>query len=225
MTQDVLQRAVEPFFTTKPEGHGTGLGLSQVYGFVSQSGGVMKIDSERGAGTTVHLYLPRHRGDDATNAAGSDTVTPERRAAQAATVLLVEDEADIRTLTAETLRDRRHIVIEAEDGSAALSALRERLTTGGRIDILVADIGLPGGINGRQLASAAREHLPDLPVLLITGYAGHALGPASEVSAGISLLSKPFSFESLTARVESLIAAGAAPTALTGASSQSRSYP
>ena len=226
MTKDVLQRAVEPFFTTKPEGHGTGLGLSQVYGFVSQSGGLMRIDSERGVGTTVQIFLPRHRGDDETTGAGGvDAVTPERRAARAATVLLVEDEADIRSLTAETLRDRRHIVIEAEDGSAALTALRERLTTGQGIDILVADIGLPGGINGRQLASAAREHLPDLPVLLITGYAGHALGPASEVSAGISLLSKPFSFEALTARVDSLIAAGAAPKARSGAASPSQSCP
>jgi len=226
MTKDVLQRAVEPFFTTKPEGHGTGLGLSQVYGFVSQSGGLMRIDSERGVGTTVQIFLPRHRGDDETTGTGGvDAATPERLAARAATVLLVEDEADIRSLTAETLRDRRHIVIEAEDGNAALTALRERLTTGERIDILVADIGLPGGINGRQLASAAREHLPDLPVLLITGYAGHALGPASEVSAGISLLSKPFSFEALTARVDSLIAAGAAPKARTGASSPSRSCP
>ncbi len=211
MTKDVLQRAVEPFFTTKPDGHGTGLGLSQVYGFVSQSGGLLKIHSEWGVGTTVQIYLPRHRGEDETTAAGAETATPERRAAQAATVLLVEDEVDIRNLTAETLRDRRHIVIEAEDGSTALSALRERLTTGERIDVLVADIGLPGGINGRQLASAAREHLPDLPVLLITGYAGHALGPASEVSAGISLLSKPFSFEALTARVEALIAGGVPP--------------
>jgi PAS domain S-box-containing protein len=205
MTREVLQRAVEPFFTTKPEGHGTGLGLSQVYGFVSQSGGLMKLDSEWGVGTTVQIYLPRHRGDDETTAAGSDTATAQRPS-QAGTVLLVEDEADIRHLTAETLRERRHVVIEAEDAGAALTALRERLTTGGHIDVLVADIGLPGGINGRQLAHAAREHLPELPVLLITGYAGHALGPASEVSAGISLLSKLFSFEALTTRVEALMA-------------------
>jgi PAS domain S-box-containing protein len=207
MTREVLQRAVEPFFTTKPEGHGTGLGLSQVYGFVSQSGGLMKLDSEWGVGTTVQIYLPRHRGDDETTAGGADTATVQRPP-KAGTVLLVEDEADIRNLTAETLRERRHVVIEAEDGGAALTALRERLMRGGRIDVLVADIGLPGGINGRQLASAARQHLPDLPVLLITGYAGHALGPASEVSAGISLLSKPFSFEALTTRVEALIAGG-----------------
>jgi PAS domain S-box-containing protein len=209
MTNEVLQRAFEPFFTTKPEGQGTGLGLSQVYGFVSQSGGIMKLESELGVGTAVRLYLPRHRGDMATNPADVDAATPDRFAAQVATVLLVEDEADIRTLTAETLRDRRHTVIEAKDGNAALDALQQRLADGESVDILVADIGLPGGINGRQLATAARERLPDLPVLLITGYAGQALGPSSEVSGGISLLSKPFSFDALTARVESLLTVGA----------------
>jgi len=208
MSKDVLQRAFEPFFTTKPDGQGTGLGLSQVYGFVSQSGGFMKLDSEMGVGTVVQIYLPRHVGDCADKPADTDSVTLHRAASQRATVLLVEDEADIRNLTAEMLRDRRHVVIEAPNGDAALNALQQRLTLGEGVDILVADIGLPGGINGRQLASAARLHLPDLPVLLITGYAGHALGPATEVSAGISLLSKPFSVETLAARVESLIAAG-----------------
>jgi CheY-like chemotaxis protein len=145
----------------------------------------------------------------APNPADADAATPDRFAAQVATVLLVEDEADIRALTAETLRDRRHTVIEAKDGNAALDALQQRLADGESIDILVADIGLPGGINGRQLATAARERLPELPVLLITGYAGQALGPSSEVSGGISLLSKPFSFDALTARVESLLTVGA----------------
>jgi PAS domain S-box-containing protein len=210
MSKDVLQRAFEPFFTTKPDGQGTGLGLSQVYGFVSQSGGFMKLDSEVGVGTVVQIYLPRHVGPCDKNRADTDSATLHRAAAaMGATVLLVEDEADIRNLTAELLRDRRHVVIEAPNGDAALNALQQRLTAGEGIDILVADIGLPGGLNGRQLASAARQHLPDLPVLLITGYAGHALGPATEVSAGISLLSKPFSVETLAARVESLIAAGA----------------
>jgi PAS domain S-box-containing protein len=207
MSKDVLQHAFEPFFTTKPDGQGTGLGLSQVYGFVSQSGGFMKLDSEVGVGTVVQIYLPRQVGGDDRNPV-NDSSTPHRAAALGATVLLVEDEADIRNLTAELLRDRRHVVIEAPNGDAALNALQQRLTAGEGVDILVADIGLPGGINGRQLASAARQHLPNLPVLLITGYAGHALGPATEVSAGISLLSKPFSVETLAARVESLIAAG-----------------
>jgi PAS domain S-box-containing protein len=207
MPPDVVQRAFEPFFTTKPEGQGTGLGLSQVYGFVSQSGGFMKLGSEVGVGTVVQIYLPRYVGEPVMNAADADSALLSRFAARTATVLLVEDEAHVRNLTAEMLRERRHIVIEAHDGSSALAALLERLTMGSSIDILVADIGLPGGINGRQLANAARQHLPDLPVLLITGYAGQALGPGPELAGDIALLSKPFSFEALCARVESLIAA------------------
>jgi CheY-like chemotaxis protein len=123
-------------------------------------------------------------------------------------VLLVEDETDIRSISAQMLRDRRHVVIEARDAQDALTALRQRLTRGDRIDMLIADIGLPAGMNGRQLADAVRQHLPNLPVLLITGYAGDSLGPGSEMTAGISLLSKPFSFESLVERVECLIANG-----------------
>jgi CheY-like chemotaxis protein len=167
----------------------------------------MKLDSEVGVGTSVQIFLPRYVGEPVPSPAEADSGLG-LCAPQAATVLLVEDEADIRNLTAEMLRDRQHTVIEARDGSGALTALRQRLTMGDSIDILVADIGLPGAINGRQLASAARQHLPDLPVLLITGYAGQALGPESDISDGISLLSKPFSFETLNAHVEALIAAG-----------------
>jgi PAS domain S-box-containing protein len=208
MTPRVLQRAFEPFFTTKPDGQGTGLGLSQVFGFVSQTGGFMKLDSKVGIGTTVLIYLPRSRASSVSALGQTDSDHRHSVCAPPATVLLVEDEADIRHLTAETLRDRRHLVIEARDGASALSILRQRLTVGDPIHILVADIGLPGGINGRQLANAVRQHLPDLPVLLITGYAGEALGPGSEVSDGISLLCKPFSVEALAARVETLIATG-----------------
>jgi PAS domain S-box-containing protein len=211
MTEEVLQRAFEPFFTTKCDGQGTGLGLSQVYGFVSQSGGFMKLDSEVGIGTTVRVYLPRHVGDMMAIPTHVDSAVPHDVTPQAATVLLVEDEADIRNLTAQMLRDREHVVIEAVDGNSALGALSQRLPMGERIDILIADIGLPGGMNGRQLANAVRHHLPDLPVLLITGYAGQALGPGTEVSEGISLLSKPFSLETLVARVEALVASAAKP--------------
>jgi CheY-like chemotaxis protein len=157
-------------------------------------------------GTAVRIYLPRYVGELAMNPAAAESGLGGF-AAKVATVLLVEDEAHIRNLTAEMLRERQHIVIEARDGGGALTALEQRLTMGDSIDILVADIGLPGGINGRQLAYAARQHLPDLPVLLITGYAGHAQGPGSEVAGDISLLCKPFSFETLAARVESLLAA------------------
>jgi PAS domain S-box-containing protein len=208
MTPEVVRRAFEPFFTTKPDGQGTGLGLSQVYGFISQSGGFTKIDSEVGVGTAVQIYLPRYGGEEATTPVHADSHPHASASVPAAAVLLVEDEADIRNLTAQMLRDRQHIVIEARDGSNALNVLQQRLTMGDSIDIMVADIGLPGGMNGRQLANAVRRHLPDLPVLLITGYAGHALGPGSEVSEGIAVLSKPFSFETLAARVEALAAVG-----------------
>ncbi len=205
MSPEILQRAFEPFFTTKPDGQGTGLGLSQVYGFVTQSGGFMKLDSEVGLGTAVQIYLPRYVGEAQPNAAHADAKPPHAVAARIATVLLVEDEADIRNITAQMLRDRQHIVIEAWDGSSALTALEQRLTNGDGIDILVADIGLPGGTNGRQLAQTVRQFLPELPVLLITGYAAQSeTGP--EVPEGVSLLCKPFSFEALAARVESLIA-------------------
>jgi PAS domain S-box-containing protein len=207
MTPQVVQRAFEPFFTTKPDGQGTGLGLSQVYGFVSQSGGFMKLDSQVGVGTEVKIYLPRHVGDLPARPANAGSNHPHTGAARAATVLLVEDEVDIRNLAAQMLRDRHHTVIEACDGRTALAALRQRLSLGQRIDILIADIGLPGGMNGRQLATAVRLYLPNVPVLLITGYAGQALGPGLEISEGISLLSKPFSFESLDERVEALMTA------------------
>jgi PAS domain S-box-containing protein len=208
MVPEVAQRAFEPFFTTKPDGQGTGLGLSQVYGFVSQSGGFMKLDSEVGVGTAVQIYLPRYVGDPVSKPTHADPALPGSVVARSATVLLVEDEADIRSITAQMLREHRHIVIEACDGDSALAALQQRLKGGENIDILVADIGLPGGTNGRQLANAVRQRLPGLPVLLITGYAGQALGPDSEVSEGISLLGKPFSFETLAARVEELAAHG-----------------
>jgi CheY-like chemotaxis protein len=205
MSPEVLGRAFEPFFTTKPDGQGTGLGLSQVYGFVSQSGGVMKLDSEVGVGTAVQIYLPRYVGEAGSVPVHADPRPSNLVAARTATLLLVEDEADIRSVTAQMLRDRGHIVIEAWDGSSALTALEQRQAKGEGIDILVADIGLPGGTNGRQLARTVRQHLPDLPVLLITGYAGQAAA-GSEPPDRVSLLSKPFSFEALAARVESLIA-------------------
>jgi PAS domain S-box-containing protein len=205
MAPEVVQRAFEPFFTTKPDGQGTGLGLSQVYGFVSQSGGVMKLESGVGDGTAVHLYLPRNVGDAVFVPSGQDAGSADGIAARAGTVLLVEDEPAIRQLTAKMLRERRHTVIEAGDGGSALAALQQELSVGRGIDILVADIGLPGGTNGRQLAERVRRHLPDVPVLLITGYAGQALGPAFEVADGIALLIKPFSFQALAARIESLI--------------------
>ncbi len=197
MTPDVLSHALEPFFTTKPAGQGTGLGLSQVYGFVSQSNGLVRLESVAGQGTEVHLFLPRATPETVPAPGAPPDETP--MAPPPATVLLVEDEADIRGFVAEALGDLGCQVLLAEDGRAGLDMLRAGAR---RVDMLVTDVGLPGGLDGRQLAAAARSILPDLPVLLITGYAGEAQ------PAGIGVLVKPFT---LGALVERLTAALRAP--------------
>ncbi len=195
MPPEVLERVFEPFFTTKPLGQGTGLGLSQVYGFVRQSGGLVRLESAPGRGTTVRIFLPKHDAPEAE----PDRVRPEppAPAGAAAWVLLVDDEAAVRGPAAERLRELGHRVLEAVDGPAAL-----RLLSGSAgVDLLITDVGLTGGMNGRQLAEAARERLPGLPVLFITGYATTRLPPGMEVIA------KPFALDLLACRVQSLLAA------------------
>lgn len=199
MTPDVLARVFEPFFTTKPIGKGTGLGLSQIYGFVRQSGGMVRIASTPGEGTTVRLFFPRAAAEAALPAP-APAIAP--RAAgegeESRTLLLVEDEGAVRALTAETLRERGYEVLEAPDGPAAL-----RLLAGARrVDLLVTDVGLPG-LNGRQLADAARERRPGLPVLFITGYAGVALDGG--LPPGMAAITKPFTHAALTERVAAML--------------------
>ncbi len=166
MTPEVIAKAFDPFFTTKPIGQGTGLGLSMIYGFTKQSGGQVCIYSEVGRGTTICLYLPRHLGVDE-RAELSPEVADAPRAGQGETVLVVDDEPTVRMLVTEVLEDLGYRAIEAADGSAGLKVLQ----SGVRIDLLVTDVGLPGGMNGRQVADAARVARPDLKVLFITGYA------------------------------------------------------
>jgi PAS domain S-box-containing protein len=211
MPPEILAHAFEPFFTTKPAGQGTGLGLSQVYGFVSQSNGFVHLQSAAGQGTSVHLFLPRHAGAGTPDAAAS----PPRPGilAHGATVLLVEDEAPIRRFLAEALGDLGCRVITAETGPAGLAALRK---PGTRVDLLVTDVGLPGGMNGRQLADAARTDAPGLPVLLITGYAGDAIGKQA-LPAGIVLLTKPFTLEDLMHRLSAMLPPEPASAATGGA--------
>ncbi|WP_428484689.1 ATP-binding protein [Rhodopila sp.] len=209
MSPDVLAHALEPFFTTKPNGQGTGLGLSQIYGFVRQSGGVMRLDSTVGSGTSVRLYLPRCKDapSDVTTAA-ADRGQLVQPISDASRVLLVEDEASIRSFTAEALRETGFQVVEAEDGPSGLAALQaalRSLKTDG-VDLLVTDVGLPGGLNGRQLADAARALSADLPVLLITGYAGDAIAGQGRLGAGMELLAKPFDLAVLVKRVQAMIA-------------------
>ncbi len=190
--------ALEPFFTTKPAGQGTGLGLSQIYGFVRQSDGIVHLESEPGLGTTVRLYLPKHRPMNMHEEQPAPPAEPGEATGGAA-VLLVEDEDGVRIVAAELLRDLGYVVLEAKDGPAALRLLR----SSARVDVLVSDVGLPGGLNGRQVADAAREHRPGLPVLFITGYAGNAL--EGQLAPGMQVIGKPFALEMLAAQVEAIL--------------------
>ncbi|MFT8246232.1 PAS domain S-box protein [Roseomonas sp. BN140053] len=200
MTPEVAARAFDPFFTTKPLGQGTGLGLSMIYGFVRQSGGQVRIYSAPGEGTTVRLYLPRHLGEAAAaEAAPAPAGTLRARAGQ--TVLVVDDEATVRMLVAEVLEELGYAATEAADGAAGLRLLQSEA----RVDLLVTDVGLPGGMNGRQLADAARAIRPGLRVLFITGYAENAVVGNGQLEAGMQVLTKPFAMEALASRIKELI--------------------
>ena len=202
MPPEVIARVFEPFFTTKPIGEGTGLGLSMIYGFAQQSGGQVRIYSEVGQGTTVCLYLPRHYGEIATDdPAAKLAVLP--RSEQGETVLVVDDEPTVRMLVADILIDLGYTAIEAGDSAAGLKVLQSDV----RIDLLVTDVGLPGGMNGRQMADAARVSRPDLKVLFITGYAENAILGNGHLAPGMAVLTKPFPVEMMAARIRSMIEA------------------
>jgi PAS domain S-box-containing protein len=201
MSPDVLARVFEPFFTTKPLGQGTGLGLSMVYGFARQSGGHVRVESTLGAGTQVRLYLPRHEGGMATEAAQPGSAVALAPPG-ATTVLVVDDEPVVRLLVVEVLEDLGYGAIQAEDGSEGLRILG----TNAQIDLLVTDVGLPGGINGRQLADAARVLRPELKVLFITGYAETAALGNGPLGPGLGVMTKPFALDSLATRIRAMIA-------------------
>jgi CheY-like chemotaxis protein len=203
MPPDVVARAFEPFFTTKPVGQGTGLGLSMIYGFAKQSGGQVQIDSAMGTGTTVRLYLPRYGGE-------ADQEMPEAklvdgpRATAGETVLIVDDEPTVRILITEVLEEFGYAAIEAADSVSGLKVLQSDV----RIDLLITDIGLGGGLNGRQMADAARQHRPDLRVLFITGYAENAIVGNGVLEPGMHLLTKPFAMQVLASRIRSIMGEG-----------------
>jgi PAS domain S-box-containing protein len=198
MTAEVIEKAYDPFFTTKPTGQGTGLGLSMIYGFAQQSGGQTRIYSEPGQGTTVCIYLPRHQGDLDATIEPVNPVTAERPGA-GGTVLVVDDEPTVRFFVVDAMEAHGYTVIDAHDGPSGLEILRSDMA----IDLLVTDVGLPGGMNGRQMADAARELRPDLKVLFITGYAENAVLNSGHLSAGMQVLTKPFAIDTLIARVQS----------------------
>jgi CheY-like chemotaxis protein len=203
MTAEVIARAFDPFFTTKPLGEGTGLGLSMVYGFTRQSGGQACISSELGRGTKVCLYLPRYAGDLSVFEPSTNTQKVLRGDGE--TVLVVDDELSVRLLIHEVLDELGYKVLEAETGAAGLQIL----DSVGRVDLLVTDVGLPGGMNGRQLADAALVSRPDLKVLFITGYAENAVMGDGCLKPGMHVLTKPFSLDALGARVKEIVAASA----------------
>ena len=199
MTPEVMSRAFDPFFTTKPIGMGTGLGLSMVYGFVRQSGGQVRIYSEPGRGTTMCLYLPRHLGEAPPEPAPSDGPSADR--ANGECVLLVEDEESIRILLAEQLDELGYRVLTAADGPAGVRVLQ----SSERIDLLITDVGLPGGMNGRQVADAGRATRPSLKVLFITGYAENAVVGNGLLDHGMAVVTKPFDIDVLTAKARQMI--------------------
>ena len=202
MTPEVVAKAFDPFFTTKPIGQGTGLGLSMIYGFAKQSGGQVRIYSEPGQGTTVCIYLPRHHGEGSTE---DEEARAEARARseQGETVLVVDDEPIVRMLITDVLEELGYTALEAADSVEGLRILRSKA----RIDLLISDVGLPGGMNGRQMADAARQVRPDLKVLFITGYAENAAVGNGQLAPGMAVLTKPFAVDHLSMRISEMIKA------------------
>jgi len=199
MPAAVIEHIFDPFFTTKPTGQGTGLGLSMVYGFVRQSGGQVRVYSEVGKGTTMCLYLPRYVGAAVEDDAAQGMEAFEHGDGER--VLVIEDEQTIRLLLVEVLEEAGYKVLAANDGPAGLRALQ----TIQRIDLLVTDVGLPGGLNGRQVADAARQARPDLKVLFITGYAQNAAVGNGLLEPGMEVMTKPFEITSLASKVRTMI--------------------
>ncbi|MFJ4346560.1 ATP-binding protein [Pseudomonas sp. NPDC089401] len=201
MSAEVMAKAFDPFFTTKPLGQGTGLGLSMIYGFAKQSGGQVRMHSELGLGTTISLYLPRYLGD---------VLDGEEQLASAAvmdspgceTILIVDDEPSVRMLLDDALGSLGYHLLEAGDSLAAMATLR----SGVKIDLLITDVGLPGGMNGRQLADAGRELRPGLKTLFITGYAVNAAIGQGPLPQGMRVLTKPFALDALVGQVREMLA-------------------
>ena len=198
MPQSVISRAFDPFFTTKPIGQGTGLGLSMIYGFSKQSRGHVSIDSEVDQGTTVRLYLPRYRGEELEQPASDIQQSPN--AIDGETVLIVEDDPAVRVLVSAVLSELGYAFLEAGDADGAMPILNSTQ----RIDLLISDVGLPG-MNGRQLAEIGRQYRPELKILFITGYAEHAAVRGGFLDSGMQMITKPFTFDLLTAKVREMI--------------------
>jgi CheY-like chemotaxis protein len=201
MSASVMEQAFEPFYTTKPLGQGTGLGLSMIYGFTKQSEGHARIYSELGKGTTLKLFLPRYMGD-VVEGPETPAAASHAPAASHATVLVVEDEEIVRGLVVDVLEEMGITTLTAHDGPSGLAILQSRQM----IDLLVTDIGLPG-LNGRQMADAGRLLRPDLKILFMTGYAETAAMANGFLEPGMEMITKPFPIEALAARIRGMILA------------------
>jgi CheY-like chemotaxis protein len=199
MRPEVLARALEPFFTTKGVGKGSGLGLSMIYGFAKQSDGHLKIYSEVGHGTTVRLYLPRQVAQTAT--ATVTKATPGDHPRGGETILVVEDDPLVRSFVVVQLRDLGYIVLEAADGPAAQKLLDDDAS----IDLLFTDVVMPGGMTGRQLADKAKRRRPGLRTLYTSGYTENSIVHQGKLDPGVHFLSKPFRRQDLAVKVRKLL--------------------
>ncbi|HTS40662.1 MAG TPA: ATP-binding protein [Xanthobacteraceae bacterium] len=198
MKPEILQRAFEPFFTTKIAGQGTGLGLSQVYGFVKQSGGHVTIDSEVGEGTTVKIYLPRSSHGEPT----AEDATEEAVGGHSGeTILVVEDDPDVRSYVVEILKELQYEVLATHDGNSALQLLD---STNPRINLLLTDVILPG-LNGRELAEQIKKRQPTAKVLFMTGYSRNAIVHQGRLDAGVDLIQKPLTQVALATKIRDLL--------------------
>jgi len=200
MSRDTVDRAFDPFFTTKPAGRGTGLGLSQVYGFVRQSGGHVRIYSEPGLGTTIKLYLPRHHGAASAGTAPTAHARSAPRSEKSETILIVEDDVRVRDLTADTLEELGYSVLEAESAAAAL----RQLEVNPHISLLFTDVVMPD-TNGRKLAEEAWKRRPDLKILFTTGYTPNAVVHNGVLDPGVELIVKPYSIDRLARKVRDVL--------------------
>lgn len=201
MPPEVAERAFDPFFTTKPQGEGTGLGLSMIYGFAKQSGGTVDIDTQPGKGTTVSVYLPRYQIASPGSAEVVKTVISIPHAEKDETVLLVEDDSVVRMMVRELLEELGYSVLEAIDSKSCLR-FSEQFN---QIDLLITDVGLPGGMNGFELAETIRGHRADLKVLFVTGFAKEAALGKEPLKPGMHIMSKPFSIDALGIRVREIL--------------------
>jgi DNA-binding response OmpR family regulator/nitrogen-specific signal transduction histidine kinase len=206
MPADIMGKVFDPFFTTKPIGQGTGLGLSMVYGFVRQSGGQVRIYSEMGKGTTMSLYFPRHLGQEEEDRNVSPPARIEPGGGE--TILVVDDEPALRMLISEALEEGGYSILTAKDAANAL----RHLQSDSMVDLLITDVGLPGGMNGRQLADEARKHRPELKVLFITGFAENAAVGHGHLASGMEVMAKPFEIASFAEKVKALIDGQSAST-------------